>query len=124
MLDSLIRYYSNGNKARFASTLGISPQALSMWIVRKSFDAELIYTKCDSVSAQWLLSEKGDMVLKQQPESSSNNDDKKFYQEQIRSLMNQIQELAAKYSQLEEVLLEVLKKDSQHVGNPKQENIG
>lgn len=61
MLLALIDHYSNGNKAQFARLLGISPQGLNTWISRNTFDAELIYTKCEGISAQWLLSGKGIM---------------------------------------------------------------
>lgn len=56
MLDVLINYFNDGNKAQFAARLGIKPQALSMWFTRNSFDAELLFTKCESVSGDWLLS--------------------------------------------------------------------
>ena len=54
MIDMLIAYYSNGNKALFAKKLGITPQAINGWQVRGNFDAERIYTKCEGVSGDWL----------------------------------------------------------------------
>ena len=62
MILALIEHYSNGNKAQFASRLGITPQGLSTWIKRNTFDAELIFSKCEGVSAQWLLTGQGDMM--------------------------------------------------------------
>lgn len=62
MLESLINYYTDGNKAKFAAFLGINAQNISAWIARNTFDAELIYTKCKEVSADWLLSGKGEML--------------------------------------------------------------
>ena len=62
MLLALIEHYSNGNKAQFASLLGITPQGLSTWVKRESFDIELIFSKCEGLSAQWLLSGEGDML--------------------------------------------------------------
>lgn len=64
MIEVLVSYYCGGNKAKFAAKLGIKPQALSMWISRNSFDAELIYKNCEDVSAEWLLSGEGDMLNK------------------------------------------------------------
>lgn len=61
MILALIEHYSNGNKAQFASLLGITPQGLSTWIKRESFDIELIFSKCEGLSAQWLLTGEGDM---------------------------------------------------------------
>lgn len=63
MVESLVNYYSNGNKNQFANMLGVSAQTVSAWIRRNTFDAELIYTKCRLVSADWLLSGgQGEMV--------------------------------------------------------------
>lgn len=61
MVLALIEHYSNGNKAQFASLLGITPQGLSTWIKRETFDIELVFSKCEGISAQWLLTGKGDM---------------------------------------------------------------
>ena len=62
MLEQLIAHFCGGNKARFASMVGISPQALSMWFSRESFDAEAIYNALEEVSGDWLLSGKGEML--------------------------------------------------------------
>lgn len=56
MIDMLVSHYCAGNKAMFAKKLGVRPQTISAWQSRNSFDAELIYTKCDDVSGDWLLS--------------------------------------------------------------------
>lgn len=53
-----------------------------------------------------------------------NNEDKNFYQEQIKHLMTQIQNLADKNSELEKMLLECLKKGIQSVETPKSKNVG
>lgn len=63
MILALIEHYSNGNKAQFANLLGISPQGLSTWIKRESFDIELIFSKCEGISADWLLTGKGSMLI-------------------------------------------------------------
>lgn len=64
MIEMLINHYCDGNKAQFASKVGIKPQTLSMWISRNSFDAEAIFASCEGVSAKWLLShgEESDMI--------------------------------------------------------------
>ena len=61
MILALIEHYSNGNKAQFASRLGITPQGLSTWIKRNTFDAELVFSKCEGLSAQWLLTGEGEL---------------------------------------------------------------
>lgn len=60
-LLQLIDKVSNGNKTAFANMLGISPQGLSSWISRDTYDIELIYSKCENISATWLISGEGEM---------------------------------------------------------------
>ena len=45
MVEQLVAQYTEGNKAQFAKLLGVSPQTISAWIARGSFDNELIYAK-------------------------------------------------------------------------------
>lgn len=66
MLDALVGYYAQGDKARFASMLGVSTQVVNAWYVKGAFDAELVHDKCDGVSGDWLLSGKGDMIRSEQ----------------------------------------------------------
>lgn len=58
----LVNYYSNGNKSDFARKIGITPQGLSSWITRGTFNLEIIYSKCENISADWLLSGEGNMI--------------------------------------------------------------
>ena len=55
MLERLIAHFCNGNKAQFAFLLGVRPQTINTWIGRNTFDAELIYSKCEIISGDWLL---------------------------------------------------------------------
>lgn len=62
MIKALVSYYTDGNKAAFARLLGVPPQTLASWESRDIFDPELIFKKCENVSAKWLLSGFGNMV--------------------------------------------------------------
>lgn len=62
MLVNLINFYTDGNKAKFAKHVGVSPQAVSTWITRNTFDAELITKSCREVSPSWLLTGEGSML--------------------------------------------------------------
>lgn len=62
MILKMIQYYSNGNKAQFAALLGITPQGLSTWIKRDTYDIELVFSKCENISAEWLLTGEGEML--------------------------------------------------------------
>ncbi len=63
MLDNLIRHYTKGNKAKFATKIGVSPQTLSKWLGRNTYDAEILFKHCEGISAEWLLSGMGEMLL-------------------------------------------------------------
>lgn len=62
MLSALIQHFSAGNKAQFAKLLGITPQTVSTWLARNTFDADKIFAHCEGVNGNWLLSGKGDML--------------------------------------------------------------
>lgn len=63
MILALIEHYADGNKARFARLLGITPQTLSTWLSRGNFDYERLYSNCDGLSADWLFSGEGPMII-------------------------------------------------------------
>lgn len=61
-LLKLIEHYSDGNKSEFARMIGVSPQAVNTWISRNTFDIDIVYAKCVSISPEWLLTGKGPML--------------------------------------------------------------
>jgi len=61
-LLKLIEHFSNGNKTSFATMIGVSPQGLSTWLTRETFDIERIYSKCENINADWLLTGRGEML--------------------------------------------------------------
>ena len=61
ILNALIDYYSGGIKAKFAEKIGVKPQTINTWLLRGSFDTELIYSKCEYISGDWLLTGEGEM---------------------------------------------------------------
>lgn len=65
-LEQLIQYYTNGNKSKFAAMIGVTPQGISSWLARDMYDVELLYSRCENVSGEWLLSGEGNM-LKEMP---------------------------------------------------------
>lgn len=76
MLNAIKAHLNIHKNADFARFLGISSQAVSNWYARNTFDAELIYTKCVFVNADWLLSGRGEM-LKATNESIEASNEKK-----------------------------------------------
>ena len=66
-LESLINYFTDGNKSKFSALLGVKPQTINTWLTRDTFDAELIYAKCERLSGDWLLSGEGEMMKSDLP---------------------------------------------------------
>lgn len=70
----LIDHFSQGNKSQFAKMLGITPQAVTTWIARNTYDVDTIYAKCLNISPHWLLSGDGDMLLSKVDNQSIDNE--------------------------------------------------
>lgn len=68
-LQRLINYYCSGNKAEFAKKLGITAQCLYSWSSRNTLDYDIIFAKCEDLSAKWLLTGDGDMLENAQKNS-------------------------------------------------------
>src|SRR5690554_1258096 len=62
MLDRIKEQYGFQTDVDFAKFLGITPQVLSNWKSRNSFDAELLFNKCPGLNPSWLLCGKEPMV--------------------------------------------------------------
>ncbi len=62
MLEAIITHFADGNKSQLARILNISPQAISTWLSRGTFDQELIYAKCENINPDWLLTGRGSML--------------------------------------------------------------
>lgn len=107
MLEQLISHFTDGNKAQFAAKIGISPQNLSQWLNRGTFDAEIIYANCEGVSPEWLLSGHGDMLMqdKQNGNYQQNGNSKQNGNAEILALCC---ELVANYRQRDEVIAKLV----------------
>ena len=105
MLESLINFYTDGNQAKFAKKLGIPAQNISAWIKRDTFNAELIYEKCEGVSADWLLSGKGEMLR-----TNQQNVDISLLKgdEDNKDLIELCKLLVANYQQRDEVMAKLV----------------
>jgi hypothetical protein len=73
ILQAIISHYTGGNKALFAKKIGVTPQTINTWITRNSFDLDLIYSKCECLSAEFLLTGKGEMLKSGSPAPSAHN---------------------------------------------------
>jgi len=72
IINEIMRVYGFTKKGEFADFLGINQQVLSNWIKRNSFDVELIFTKCEKISAEFILTGKGN-IFRTVPENNKVN---------------------------------------------------
>lgn len=70
-LLELIEHFSGGNKSEFGRLIGVSPQAISTWLNRNTFDVDTIYSKCVNLSPEWLLTGKGEMLKNNDTEGAA-----------------------------------------------------
>ena len=66
ILSKIIELKKFKSDAEFARFLGIPPQNLSKWKARKTYDTELLYTKCPELNPEWLLTGEGSMLKEEE----------------------------------------------------------
>lgn len=66
ILKEIKKHYNFKNDAEYARFLGISPQTLSSWYARNTFDLELLYSKCIDFNAEYLITGRGGMLRNEQ----------------------------------------------------------
>lgn len=62
ILKKIKDHYKFTKDVDFADFLGITPQNLSSWYSRNTFDFEILYTKCLEINVDFLFTGKGDIV--------------------------------------------------------------
>lgn len=62
IINKIIEYKKFKSDAEFARFLDITPQNLSKWKQRNTYDIELLYTKCPELNPEWLLTGRGPML--------------------------------------------------------------
>lgn len=67
IINELSKCYTQGNDAAFARMLGITPQGLSSWKARNSFDFDILYSKCVDVNPEFLFTGEGPIKKSNQP---------------------------------------------------------
>ncbi len=61
LLDKIKKHYNFKTDTAFANFLEIKPNVISNWKARNVFDVDKIFTKCEGISAEWLLTGEGKM---------------------------------------------------------------
>lgn len=71
ILNKIKTAFNIKTNAEFARRLGISPQNLSNWYSRNTFDENLILRKFTNVNEGWLLTGEGEMLKPSLPQKSA-----------------------------------------------------
>ena len=121
ILNDIRFHYKFKNNAEFARFLEITPQNLSNWYKRNTFDIEKIYTKCEGINPTWLLTGKGQMFLSatEIEKDQTNIEDLRkllaskdkiiaLYEEKIKSLESDKEDRLAVISAQNQVIIEHL----------------
>ncbi len=64
ILNRIKSAYNLKNNAELSRFLGVAPNTLTNWYNRNSIDFDLIFTKCENINADWLLTGYGEMIRK------------------------------------------------------------
>ena len=83
----------------FSEFLGINKSTLSMWRERNSFDIELLFSKCEQIDANFLLTGKGNVFRKVESEPFANEEKVKLLEAQM-ALMEENKTLLKENSEL------------------------
>ena len=83
ILGKIRSHYGFSTNAEFADFLGIKPNVLSNWFARGTFDYNVVFTKCEDIDGNWLLSGVGEMIRTTKEAScQSDHTDKKLFDAQ------------------------------------------
>lgn len=63
VLNRIKEYYSLKGNADLARFLGVAPNTITNWYGRSTFDVDVIYTKCEGISFDWLFTGNGSMLI-------------------------------------------------------------
>lgn len=102
-LEAIMAHYADGKTSVMASKLGVADSTISTWLKRDTYDLELLFAKCENISAEWLITGEGDMI------KSNINEDVIFFREQIR---RKDREIDALYERIEELKKDIIQQGS------------
>ncbi len=90
IIERLSAYFKVDTNSALAKKLGVSATTLANWKSRNTIDYELLFTKCEGISFDWLFLGKGKMHLKNYETSDQKapllmTEDPVIYKEMIRA---------------------------------------
>jgi|SRR5690606_8759266 len=118
ILNKIKFHYGFKSDAEFARFLGIKANSLSNWYKRNTIDYDLIFSKCEDINIEWLLSENNNPL--------ANDTVKKNNSENIAAESSTSYEAAgwkSKYEALQDKYTELLEKHNELLTNKLEEII-
>ena len=91
-LEALISHYTGGKRGAFADKIGVAASTISTWLKRDSMDYELLFAKCEGLSATWLLTGEGEMIQPAMDDAppAGNAAEKESHPSEISMLLQQV----------------------------------
>lgn len=111
IINDIKKHFNYEKDADFARFLGITPQTLSNWKARNTYDPELLYTKCVVFNAEWILTGEGEKLK----ENTRNERDHDIFKEKYLVLLEKNMELHEENKKLKEQIA-----STQEISFPKQ----
>ncbi|MDM1048026.1 LexA family transcriptional regulator [Sphingobacterium hotanense] len=74
ILNKIKSHYNFKSDAEFARFLEIKPSTLANWYARNSIDYDRLFSKCEGINANWLLSGEGPMLISEIKEQNTFKD--------------------------------------------------
>lgn len=105
ILNEIKKHLNLRYDKEFADFLGIKTTTLAMWYKRNTYDIELIFKKCEFLSAEWLLTGQGSMLKSELVQVASEME--QVYKELAESRLDVIRGLKLEISILEEKISEL-----------------
>lgn len=120
ILERIKETYQLKNNSELARFLGVKPNTISNWYSRNSIDFDIIFSKCEDISLDWLINGSNNITAKPKSISQKEMDDLEYESfldicSSEKDVMNIIS--ANGYSNLLSVLIEKMGKLNQHIHN-------
>lgn len=122
ILNEIIDEYADGKPSVFAKIIGVAPSTISSWLSRNTFDYDILFAKCEMISAEYLLSGSGPMK-KNSDHPISNQTDSRGSDPTIEKLLAQITDQAIEIGALREQIRQLKREKGKNVSDAQTSGI-
>lgn len=117
ILERVKKFSAAKTDTELASYLGIAKSTLSNWYTRNSIDYNLVFSKCEHINFDWLITGDGPMLKDKKSQILQENDDLNTFNQHPEEHKNQNSELVQ--------LMDKISQQAEEIGRLKEriENI-